>query len=784
MTSPAPTGTPASAPDPDGLAGELGLTEDELTAIRRTLGRDPSSAELGAYSVMWSEHCSYKSSRIHLRRLPAQGPRVLVGPGENAGVVSVAEGLAAAFKIESHNHPSFVEPYQGAATGVGGIIRDVLTMGARPIALLDALRFGDPDDPVARRVADGVVRGVGGYGNSIGVPTVGGETDFDPAYATNPLVNVLCVGAVPADRVQLARAERPGHVAVLVGQRTGRDGIGGASVLASAGFGASDADEAKRPNVQVGDPFAGKLLIECCLELVDAELLSGIQDMGAAGIVCSAAEMAAAAELGIHLDLDRVPLREPSMQAWEILCSESQERMLALVDPDRLGSVLDVCARWGVAATPIGEITTGDRLVATHEGEIVMDAPAVSLADDGPVYERPVGTWAHPAGQDDARADLLGIDLDDAAWTVLTAPDVAPCDWITEQYDAIVGAATVLGPGADAAVLRLPTERLDGDPAGRSTCAVAVAVDGHPRRCALDPGRGARLVLAEAARNVACVGAEPVGATNNLNFGAPERADVMGAFSATVDGLAAAADALGTPITGGNVSFYNQTGDRPIHPTPVVGVLGVLDDVAEAVGPWARRAGDTVVLLAAPEPADREEAAAAALAGSAVQWHVAGRIAGRPPEVDLAAEAALHRVLRTANEADELTGAHDVADGGLLVALVEALRGTGLGADIAPVGDGDRTDVVDPLAWLLGELPTRVLAITERPTALAQRAAAEGIAARALGTVTATPRLAIGDWLALDLAEVEAAQRAVLPRALDPDGPSTGDEQAGAPARG
>ncbi|HEV2086840.1 MAG TPA: phosphoribosylformylglycinamidine synthase subunit PurL, partial [Cryptosporangiaceae bacterium] len=486
-----PDAAPAPAPDPERMAASLGLTADEYDRIVATLGRVPSTAELGTYSVMWSEHCSYKSSKVHLRNLPTDGDAILVGPGENAGVVDVGGGLAVTFKIESHNHPSFVEPFQGAATGVGGIIRDILTMGARPIALLDPLRFGDPADDRTRHLVDGVVRGVGHYGNCVGVATVGGETVFDPSYAGNPLVNVLCAGVLPADRIQLAAAERVGDVAVLIGQRTGRDGIGGASVLASADFAETGVDESKRPNVQVGDPFAGKLLIESCLQLYAEDLLSGIQDMGAAGIACSTAEMASKAGMGMRVDLDRVPLREPSMEAWEILCSESQERMLALVAPERLDRVLEVCRRWGVDATPIGEVTDGDRLVFTRNGEVVHDAPAASLADEGPVYHRPVGVWSHRGAGEDVDAEAAGADpspgdLRDAALALLASPNLASSRLVWQQYDSLVGSGTVQGPGADAAVVRLPAA--DGTPvtAAGPARGIALATDGNGRWCALD----------------------------------------------------------------------------------------------------------------------------------------------------------------------------------------------------------------------------------------------------------------------------------------------------------
>ncbi len=669
------TTTPTPAPDPRGLAKELGLTDGEYERIAATLGREPSTAELGAYSVMWSEHCSYKSSKIYLRELPVAGPRILVGPGENAGVVDVGGGLAVAFKIESHNHPSFVEPFQGAATGVGGIIRDILTMGARPIALLDPLRFGDPAGERTRWIVDGVVRGIGHYANSVGVPTVGGETVFDPCYAGNPLVNVLCVGLAPAGRIQLAKAERPGDVAVLIGQRTGRDGIGGASVLASASFGSEEGD-AKRPSVQVGDPFAGKLLIEACLRLYDEDLLSGIQDMGAAGIACSTAEMASKAGLGMRIDLDRVPLREPSMEAWEILCSESQERMLALVAPRRLGRVLEICARWGIDATPIGEVTGGDRLVFTHRGQVVHDAPAASLADDGPTYRRPVADWVHPEADQDVDAWEAPADLAAAAAAVLSSPSVASARWVWEQYDSVVGGDTVLGPGGDAAVLRLSASLLPDSPAR----GVAIAADGNGRWCALDPEEGAKLVVAEAARNVACTGATPVAATNCLNFGSPEAPEVMGQFRACVRGMAQACAALGTPVTGGNVSFYNQTGEVAVHPTPVVGILGVLDDVARRVGSVFVASGDLLFLVGA--------STRPGLGGSEYLWRAHGRIAGRPPRVDLDEEARLHLLLVEAAREEVLRSAHDVSAGGLLVAVAESCLGrptSGCSASRPPV---------------------------------------------------------------------------------------------------
>ncbi|MBW3606381.1 MAG: phosphoribosylformylglycinamidine synthase subunit PurL [Actinobacteria bacterium] len=742
------------ASHPRKLASELGLTTAEYDRIEATLGRVPSTAELGSFSVMWSEHCSYKSSRVHLQRLPTDGEHLLAGQGDNAGVVDVGGGRAVAFKIESHNHPSFVEPFQGAATGVGGIVRDILTMGARPIALLDPLRFGDPATPPSRWVVDGVVRGIGHYGNSIGVPTVGGEVVFDPCYQGNPLVNVLCVGVLPADRVQRARAEHVGDVAVLIGQRTGRDGIGGASVLASADF-SSAGDDAKRPNVQVGDPFAGNTLIECCLELYERDLLRGIQDMGAAGIVCSSAEMAAAAGLGMRIDLDLVPLREPSMQAWEILCSESQERMLALVAPQQVDAVVGTCARWGVDATPIGAVTDDDRLVFTRGGAVVHDAPARALADEGPVYERPVVVWEHPLADEDVDALPEPDDLHAAALAVLTSPNIAPPEWVTHQYDSVVGSGTVQGPGGSAAVLRLPPAAGWGatpsDPRG-----VAVATDGNGRWCALDPELGAQLVVAEAARNVACTGARPVAATNCLNFGSPERPEVMGAFSATVDGMAAACLALGTPISGGNVSFYNATDDQAIHPTPVVGVLGVIDDCATAVPVTPRATGTVMCLIGA--------ATRPGLGGSEYLWRTAGRIAGRPPAIDLDEERRLQNVLVAAAGDGLLRSAHDVATGGLITTLVEVC-GDRWGADIT-------ADPTLPLhQWLFSESPSRavVSVAADAVVELETRCADADLRCTRLGEATGVRSLRVGDALDLDLVTLAVARQRVFDDLFEAD---------------
>jgi phosphoribosylformylglycinamidine synthase II len=753
MTAPK-LGVPAPAPNAPQLAKELGLTEDEYGRVVEILGREPSVAELGTFSVMWSEHCSYKSSKIYLKTLPTSGERILVGPGENAGVVDVGNGQAVTFKIESHNHPSFVEPFQGATTGVGGIIRDILTMGARPIAIMDPLRFGDPALDKTRWVVDGVVQGIGHYGNCLGVATVGGETVFDPSYNGNPLVNALCVGVMRSDRIQLAVAEHPGDIAVLIGQRTGRDGIGGASVLASAEFGEDGVDDAKRPNVQVGDPFAGKLLIESCLQLYAEDLLSGIQDMGAAGIACSTSEMASKAGLGMLVDLDKVPLREPSMEAWEILCSESQERMLALVTPDKLDRVLAVCARWGIDATPIGEVIEGDRLIFTHRGEVVHDAPAKALADEGPTYHRPVEDWIHPHAHEDVDGMPAPADLGAAIRTVLASPNIGNARFVYEQYDSIVQHGTAQGPGADAAVLRLPAMDADDEEYPRG---IALATDGNGRWCALDPEEGAKLVVAEAARNVACTGAVPVAATNCLNFGSPERPEVMGQFRDTVKGLGEACLALGVPITGGNVSFYNQTGEAPIHPTPVIGVLGVFEQVVTHVPNAFREAGDVLFLVGAPTRPG--------LGGSEYLWRVHDRIAGRPPRIDLAEERRLHGLLWAAAEAQWLRSAHDVSTGGMVVSLIESCLPSGLGARVVPESG------VEPVQLLFSESPSRVVVSLRAPDAeqFVRLCEARGVWAQKLGMVIEEPVLQFQGVLDVDLAEARRILDSAVTTALGLD---------------
>lgn len=739
------------------LGHELGLRGDEYDRIVETLGRVPSVSELGMYSVMWSEHCSYKSSKVHLKTLPTEGEEILAGVGENAGVVDVGDGWAVAFKIESHNHPSFVEPYQGAATGVGGILRDIFTMGARPIAVMDPLRFGLPTradgtpDMLQRHLVDGVVRGVGGYGNCVGVANIGGELVFDDRYAGNPLVNVLAVGVLRSDRLQLAKAERAGDLAVLLGSSTGRDGIGGASVLASQEF--DEELEAKRPNVQVGDPFREKQLIECCLELYERDLISGIQDMGAAGIACSTSELASAASLGMDVDLDKIHLREASMESWEILCSESQERMMALVSPDQLDEVLAIAEKWDVPASVCGEVVEGDNLRLTRNGELVADCPARSLADEGPTYERPMARpdWLDDLQAQDAEHPQVG-DLAAAAMALLSSPNIGRPDWVTRQYDHLVGAGTILGPGeGDAGVVRMPESRRG----------VAVATDGNGRWCELDPREGARRVLAESFRNVACVGARPVATTNCLNFGNPERPEIMWQFAEAVAGIGEAARALDVPITGGNVSLYNETRATPaddpiaILPTPVLGVLGLLDDAATAVGSSFDRAGDIVVRIGA--------ATADGLAGSEFQRIHEDTLGGTLAPVDLELEAALAQVLRTAVADGLLRSAHDVSVGGLLACLADQVT-DGLGVAVAA------EEGIDPVQLLFSEAPGRVL-VTVRPddvAALEAIAAEHGVAAGAIGEVGGD-RVSVHGVVDLALDDVLAAVNGAVPEALGLD---------------
>ena len=663
----------------------LGLTDDEYAAVCDTLGREPNRTELAMYSVMWSEHCSYKSSKVHLRRLPTEGPAVLVGPGEDAGVVDLGDGLAAVFKMESHSHPSAVEPFQGAATGVGGIVRDILSMGARPVALLDPLRFGPLDNPRNRLLLEGVVAGIGHYGNCIGVPTVGGEVAFAECHTANPTVNVMCVGLAPADRLMRGRAEGEGNLLVLIGASTGRDGIGGVSVLASRTLEENAGDS--RPSVQIGDPFTEKLLIECCLELVEGGLMEGLQDLGGAGITCAVSESVSRAGMGADLDLDAVPLRQRGMEPFEILTSESQERMLAVVRPDRLEAVAGLCQKWGLAAAVVGRVAAGGLVRARLADAVVAEDPAHSLAEEGPEYRRPMAPppWLEDLHDDDPTFETPTLPVGEAFLAVLASPNVASKRWVFEQYDSLVQGQTVVGPGADAAVVRI-----EG-----TLRALALSTDGKGRYGALDPYLGAAHAVAEAARNVAVVGARPLAVTNCLNFGNPERPEVMWAFAEAVRGMGDACRALGTPVTGGNVSFYNESGDSSVYPTPVVGMLGQIEDYRLLVRTGFPEPGLLVYLLGETLPE---------LGGSEFAEIVLGRVAGRPPALDLDRERDLIDLLQEAAGKDILASAHDCSDGGLAVALAESAIATGTGFAVALPGD------LPPHVALFSESASRVVA--------------------------------------------------------------------------
>ncbi|MGH2829315.1 MAG: phosphoribosylformylglycinamidine synthase subunit PurL [Actinomycetota bacterium] len=723
-------------------AGALGLTADELARIVETLGREPSAAELAMYAAMWSEHCSYKSSKIHLKTLPTTGPRIVMGPGENAGVVDIGDDLVAVFKLESHNHPSAVEPVQGAATGVGGIVRDILATGARPIALLDPLRFGDPAEWRQRHLLGGVVAGIGSYGNSIGIPTVGGEIKFDPCYAGNPLVNVMCVGIARRDAIARARAQGPGNLALLYGSKTGRDGIGGVSVLASRPFDAEA--EAKRPSVQIGDPFEEKVVIEATLELLERGLVVGIQDLGGAGFCCATSETASRGEVGMRIDLDAVVLREQDMEPFEILTSESQERMFAIVAPEHEKEALEVCERWGVDAVIVGQVTEGDRLVVTHRGAVVADVPARSLADDGPTYHRPIQrpAWIDVLRSDDPSDLPPPPDPGAALLSLLASPDVCDKSWAWEQYDYLVGHNTADGPGGDAAVVRV-----DG-----TTKALAISTDGNGRYGQLDPRLGAMHAVAEAARNVACTGARPIAITNCLNFGNPERPDVMWQFAEAVAGMGEACLALGTPVTGGNVSFYNETDGASIHPTPIVGMLGLMEDAGARTGIAFRAPGDVVVMLG--ETFDE-------LGGSEYAWALHGHLGGEPPRLDLASENALVDLLAGLCERRLLCSAHDCSEGGIGVCLAESAIACGIGATLA-------TDTgLAPHEWLFSESASRAIVTcdpAQRDPVLAAAAAA-GVPANVIGTVGGEA-LDLDGILRIPVADLDRAWRGALPELL------------------
>jgi phosphoribosylformylglycinamidine synthase II len=661
------------------IAGEHGLTSEEYARVKKILGRDPNITELGIFSVMWSEHCSYKSSKVHLKRLPTRGKLVVQGPGENAGVVDIGDGLVAAFKIESHNHPSYVEPFQGATTGVGGILRDIFTMGARPIAVLDSLRFGEivasattSEEEAAknRRILDGVIRGVANYGNCFGVPTVGGEVCFEPCYSQNPLVNALALGIARKEEIFLAKAKGIGNPVIYVGAKTGRDGIHGASLLASAEF--TEESQQKRPNVQVGDPFMEKLLLEACIEAMHTGAVVAIQDMGAAGLTCSTMEMASRGGTGIEIDLAKVPQRESGMTPYEIMLSESQERMLLVAEKGREREVLDVFKKWGLDAVVVGTVTEGGIAKVLHHGQVAAEIPAHPLAEEGPVYQRPI---AQPPLRRETAADWFVFKAGTTNFTenfkkLLASPAIASKRWITEQYDTMVRTNTLAGPGAsDAAVIRIKDPQT-----GEVKLALALSTDGNGRWCHLNPRLGAMHAVAEAARNVACSGARPIAATNCLNFGSPEKPDVMWQFSEAIDGLTVACDELETPITGGNVSFYNETLGKSIYATPVIGILGIIDDASRALKLGFREKGDLIVLLdgggsaaAMASPANLAQE----FSSSEYSKTIAQIVAGEPPQIDLAAEKRLQQMLLALATESLVQSAHDISDGGIAVTLAE-----------------------------------------------------------------------------------------------------------------
>ncbi len=731
-----------STPDELQPFAELGLKEDEYERIRQILGRRPTQSELAMYSIMWSEHCSYKSSKVHLKQFGEKAPpsdRMLAGIGENAGVIAINDEIAVTFKVESHNHPSFVEPHQGAATGVGGIVRDILAMGARPVAVMDPLRFGAADHPDTARVLPGVVSGIGGYGNCLGLPNIGGEVVFDPCYQGNPLVNALCVGVLPADRLQNKAATGPGNIVVLMGAKTGRDGIGGVSVLASATF--DESLEQRRPSVQVGDPFIEKLLIESCLELYENKLIVGVQDLGGAGLTCALTETAAAGGTGMDIQLEKVHLREASMEPHEVLASESQERMLFIVEPSNLEALLSVASVWGVIATPIGTVTDTGRVRVTWHGETVVDVPPGSLADDGPIYARPL---REPADLILLQADIAETlprptDLRATLLDLIASPNLCDKTWVTEQYDRYVLGNTILAQPEDSGIIRIDE---------KTGLGIAISVDGNSRYARLDPYEGAKLALAEAFRNVAVTGAEPVAVTDCLNFGSPEDPAVMWQFAEAVRGLADGCQELGIPVTGGNVSFYNQTGAVAIHPTPIVGVLGIIDDVAKRIPMGFSHDGDLIFLLGETAPE---------FSGSEWAWVTHGHLGGRPPKVDFGREQVLGAFMARAAELGLVRSAHDLSDGGLAQALVESCLRKGIGAAVS-VGE-------EAFTALFSESASRVLVAV--PIGLRQAFEAlvseQEIPLTLLGT-TGGSALVVKDQFEVPLEELRTAWSSTLPK--------------------
>jgi phosphoribosylformylglycinamidine synthase len=743
------------------VARQHGMTEPEIDQMLAILGRDPSWTELGIFSVMWSEHCSYKSSRKHLRRLPTTGPCVVQGPGENAGVVDIGDGWVAVFKMESHNHPSYVEPHQGAATGVGGIMRDVFTMGARPIANMDVLRFGSLEHPKTRYLVHGVVAGIGGYGNCVGVATVGGELTFNRSYDGNCLVNAFTLGIARHEGIFLGKAEGVGNPVFYAGSRTGRDGIHGASLLASAEF--DDETESKRPTVQVGDPFAEKLLIEACLEVMATGAVSGIQDMGAAGLTCSSCEMAGRAGMGLDLDLDRVPLREEGMSPYEIMLSESQERMLLVAHAGREADIVRVFTKWGLEIARVGVVTDTGRLVVRHHGEVVADVPARSLSENAPIYDRPS---ERPAYLDDvARFDPAALeapaDLSGTLKTLLLSPNLCSREWVFSQYDWSVRTNTVVGPGSDAAVVRVKEN-------GK---AIALTADCNPRYCYLDPRSGGMQAVVEAARNLACTGAQPLALTDCLNFGNPEKPEITWQFKEAIEGISQACEAFAVPVVSGNVSFYNETGGHAIHPTPSIAMIGLLDRPEMAVPSFFQGEGDAIVLFGRD---------AGEIGGSEYLAVVHGKETGSPPIVDLDHERRLVAFLVALAREGRLRSAHDVSDGGLATALAECCFGRrrdesrGCRVEI-PEGSPGRDDIA-----LFSESQGRVIATTRRDAAddllLAARAAS--IPAVRIGVVTGS-RLVIErdarELVGLDVGMLRDAWSSALPRLLGQEMSAAGE---------
>lgn len=770
MTTPSPkaladtVSNAEATPEKEQPYAALGLKPDEYDRIREILGRRPTSGELAMYSVMWSEHCSYKSSKIYLRKFGEKvsdemKERLMVGMGQNAGVVDIGEGWAVTFKVESHNHPSYIEPFQGAATGVGGIVRDIISMGARPVAVMDQLRFGAIDNPDTARVVHGVVSGISFYGNCLGLPNIGGETVFDAVYQGNPLVNALAVGVLRHEDLKLANASGAGNKVVLFGARTGGDGIGGASILASDTF--ADGGPTKRPAVQVGDPFAEKVLIECCLELYKGELVEAIQDLGAAGISCATSELAANGGSGMRVDLENVLLRDPSLTPEEILMSESQERMMAIVAPEKLDAFLEVTAKWDVETSVLGEVTGDGRLQIFWHGEEIVNVDPSTVAVDGPVYERPVAypTWIDALRDDSASALPRETDPDTLRrqFTQLVAsPNLADASWVTNQYDYYVMGNTALSFPDDAGMIRVDEN---------SGLGFAIATDCNGRYCQLDPYQGAKLALAEAYRNVAVTGAVPTAVTDCLNFGSPENPEVMWQFSQAVDGLSDGCLELGVPVTGGNVSFYNQTGDQPIFPTPVVGVLGIIDDVARRIPSGWQDAGENIYLLGVTSTE---------LSGSQWAGTIHGHLGGRPPAVDLAQERKLAELIHAASQQSLISSAHDLSSGGLAQALAEAVMRFGVGARVW-LDEIRERDGVDAATALFSESTGRVIVSVPREDDVKFRGLCEGRGYPVLriGVTDAAgdgdaPALEVQGLFTVPLAELRDLSTSTLPAAFGP----------------